>query len=510
MPKDEQGFTLESSVKTLSLKFYGEQVLEFYGTDAERAEVRTYAERLKDATYALKDAEEQDKKGQLDPNEVDIDQLRADREQALLDLDAKVTEIVTDRGYWEDFTRNLQSLDPDDVQVFMIVHDKDYNSDDFWLPSVEKPHIHLICRLTPKQGVKRAPLKLRTMLNKLHVRYREDLDKTVVENGVSTIRDFAAMLLYLTHETEQAKRDGKWMYSREEIITNVSDMVYDEILNGLSGRLSDVKLSEKELTTICADAYNAGYSLTDFNLFAKDVGMYSLFSSSKCKVVERFYKNGIDARMNEHRSLDRCIIYMQGRQGDGKTYNSREALQNLGIPPQNILDITNSGSGKFDGVKPSTEAIIMSDVYGKDLLNLLDQYECRLYKRNSGDGCWTGKYLIITTNEDIDTWLDHSAPDEFKPAIKSRLYNTSLMFNKRLQVSSEYCRGNLEKCTRICDMFEAFVNEFHKSISSYTHDNDEAKTCARLFRDRIASKAAEPASEFIPAPEHLGGELGFD
>ena len=92
--KSRSPYTLESVMQSIALKFYPEQIT---GYDAEHAEEPGYSEKL------------------------------------VLDLKTRI-----------------QELDATEMQVLMIVHNADFDHDDYWDPAAEKPHIHIIMRFIDK------------------------------------------------------------------------------------------------------------------------------------------------------------------------------------------------------------------------------------------------------------------------------------------------------------------------------------------------------------------------
>ena len=63
-----------------------------------------------------------------------------------------------------------------------IIHNRDNLDDDFWLPSVEKPHIHVWLKVLGN------PLKLRTLFNKLGINgKRKEDEKLWKKHGAESI-----------------------------------------------------------------------------------------------------------------------------------------------------------------------------------------------------------------------------------------------------------------------------------------------------------------------------------
>ena len=61
-------------------------------------------------------------------------------------LSIKVYDEQLPRG-WNDIKRRIRRTKKSDVQILAIKHHKDFNADDWWEPSNEKPHYHIIVRV---------------------------------------------------------------------------------------------------------------------------------------------------------------------------------------------------------------------------------------------------------------------------------------------------------------------------------------------------------------------------
>lgn len=389
--------TLESSVKTLALKFYDEQLIASFGTQEELNAANSANDAVKKANDALKNASVKDRAN-----------LETAFKQALQASNKLVYDIVDTKGYYQTLCDRIKAFDPDTYQCLTICHDKDFLEDNFFVPSAEKRHYHLIERFTPKQGIKRVPLKVRTWLNALGLKYRAEYDADLILNkGIETVNDFGAYVDYLTHEDKASVLAGKTRYDRDELVSNLSKESIDEIRKGFTGVVTPHKWDRETFQSICESAFKVGYAGQSYTTFADSIGRFVLYSQSKEKVVRRFYDDGLADRINEHREIDRLCLYIQGSHNFGKSRTAELALEALGI--SGTLAITNNGTGKFDAVSVANNAIILDDVTGKDMFNLSDQYECRLYKRNSGDAIWAGSYLIVTNNHPFEDWLKRSA-----------------------------------------------------------------------------------------------------
>lgn len=114
----------------------------------------------------------------------------------------------------------------------------------------------------------------------------------------------------------------------------------------------------------------------------------------------------------------RLCIFISGPPNTGKTYAAEHSV------PGSHLRVGGGGTGKFDNLSPSTNAIIVDDdVCDKNLLILTDNYNCRIYKRGKDNPLWTGNYFIVTSNSTFDEWLYKCGVDSDEwDAIHSRFY----------------------------------------------------------------------------------------
>ena len=128
----------------------------------------------------------------------------------------------------EELTARIKATNKEEYEIMMIKHDRDSAGDDFYMPSTEKAHYHILVRRMNGSKVGNS-VKLRTILKKLGIVFRKGIDdKMRINHGVEGIVKYDAYATYLTHDTEQSIRDGKAHYELEEIVSNLS---IDEIEN---------------------------------------------------------------------------------------------------------------------------------------------------------------------------------------------------------------------------------------------------------------------------------------
>ena len=434
--KSRSPYTLESVMQSIALKFYPEQIT---GYDAEHAEEPGYSEKL------------------------------------VLDLKTRI-----------------QELDATEMQVLMIVHNADFDHDDYWDPAAEKPHIHIIMRFIdkmPNGNIRRE--RIGTILEKLGVTYRPDVDKTLWEqHGVEAIGDFVEYSNYLLHWTEKAKKAGKHCYELNELISNLPMDEVRKILNGhrqISEAAPDenTKTQIETLIGLDRDAYQLGYQLQDFDDWYGSLP-FVVRSHQSMKTIRESYFRGVTARADDpaKNGVLRLCIFIEGEPDCGKTYAAIHALDKMGI---STLQIGGGGTGKLDKLKPSHGAIVIDDDLCPNLLNMSDNYVCQAYRRNRNNPYWCGQYLVVTSNLTFPDWLiacgfhkciaqrwnpeTQKMDDIFEhhDALESRFY-ICRMDDRELKLVSPSKRGTYEEQTKRLDMFACFRDRFEEIAVRYTKD----------------------------------------
>lgn len=375
---------------------------------------------------------------------------------------------------WADVQERIRNIDPSKWQVIAIKHDRDYLGDSFWTPSIEKEHYHIIVRIV--SGV----TKVSTILNALGIKYRKGLDDTLwSKHGVETIAKFSHMAAYLTHETEQAQLDGKEVYELTELVSNLT---IDEIKQVRDGYVrvtkSTGKVSMEDMSTLDEQAWQIGYDLKDFSSWYQSLP-FAVRCNHKMSTVQRRYNLGVHDRAIRREKRIRLCVFIQGKPNTGKTYSTLEALEG-----KRILSIGGGGTGQFDTLEASTEAIILDDDVCKNLLNMTDNYICQAYRRNNNNPYWCGQYFIVTSNHSFREWVEkcgiktqvynrltktYKDTEEYS-AIRSRFYICEIQegtAGRQLLCTQHSTRGELEVQAERYDMYKDFRDKFNKSLSKY-------------------------------------------
>lgn len=290
----------------------------------------------------------------------------------------------------------IKSIDTKYMQVLGIMHYLDTLGDSFWQPSTEKPHYHIILRMTKRTD----RVRVKKALEMLGVAFRPGLDDNLLaEKACETAKHFSAYANYLTHETEQAILDGKARYPIDNIVSNLELYEIEQIRDGYIRPSAKRKLTTEDLIALDTEAYNTGYELKDFDAWYNSLD-FNVRSNAKMKTVKESYYRGVSAKIKERASIVRLCIFIQGPPNTGKTYAASHSIDG------DCLNVSGGGSGKFDNLKASHVGIIIDDDICPNLLTMSDNYICYAYRRNSNNSVWAGTYLIVTSNLTFLEWLE--------------------------------------------------------------------------------------------------------
>lgn len=379
---------------------------------------------------------------------------------------------------------NIFAIDPGDMEVIAIKHDKDEVTDGIWKVSTEKPHFHIIVRMRRKYDNGRvARKKVSTILNQLGIAFRPDTDDLLISSrGLEQVGNFSAYTAYLTHETKQAREDGKHIYKREALVSNLTGEEIDDI------RAKQIKVDDnaikdipRELIRLDTEAYELGYNLGSYAKWYNDLP-FILRSNAKMKTIAERYNAGIEDRIATDNDVLRLCIFIKGAPNTGKTYASMRA-----IPHDEVLRVGGGGSGKFDNLRPDHGAILIDDDKCPNLLNATDNYIARMYRRNSNNPVWAGDHFIVTSNLFFPEWLEGSGlkvraeqkwkngqwiqerPEHYD-AMLSRFFVCEVKeingINKLVLISAS-TRGTQEEQAKRMKMFLEFKEKFDASLAEY-------------------------------------------
>ncbi len=375
-------------------------------------------------------------------------------------------------GGWEAFKERITEIDLSEYQVVAIKHDRDTKSDDYWNPSGVKVHYHILVRkMDSVTAISKNGIKVRTILNKLGIKFRDPDDKALLEHGaLQTAKDFSNFLMYLTDETEEANQDGKERYDVSELVTNMLPEAIDRFRTDYVSSYERTKPSANDMVRLDREAEELGYKLGDYQEWYRRLS-FQMRANSKTRQFIESYNYGADKRMLENDYKLRLCIFISGCADAGKTYTSEMTLKAMGY--HNIVTIGGGGTGKYDSVVPSTECLLLDDDTLDNALNVSDNKICRLYKRNNNNPIWAGEMVVVTSNKSFNDWAKacKGVDKEHIEALRSRFYICHVEKTEdgtmKLICDSPSKRGKPEEQIKRKEMFLKFRDLFMRYILNY-------------------------------------------
>lgn len=501
-------YTLASSMRSIDFKFYGEQLVYTYGTAEENLKIQEYLEQKKylQSLYA---------------DNIKQNTLSADIQNMLnkleSDLAAYVASIV--KPYEEKFYDTVKTYP---ATCFAIKHDKDTKSDDFFKPSIDKPHYHFCAKYSK-------PVKLGQIIifdeQNLDSKYavvcfNPEYDLNLAQNTVSSVKYWANDVLYFLHQTIKAELDGKYEYPR-------SSLYYDNMEHPAQQRLVK-ELLDKEYTRqhpepkdddgLCscpeelktreeaiAYARNLGK-----NLLPYDVTVFSdkmLLKQGVISICQKIYDAEVEkafADLPYHNQ--RTSLYIYGQPNLGKNHATLSALKQLGYNLGDIYFISGSSrTSTWDGLKATHKVLVIDDndaISSQDILSLTDNKKVRLYKRNKGIAPWCGELVVILSNKSFESWVnyDEEALSRFPEKIKKQAKIDYEAQKSRFTIY--YCDedGLHRKNSSTRGSYTSLLLSAGISISFSTYFNDSLRRYTdmkRLQKELRDSKVLVSLSEYL-------------
>lgn len=453
-----------ATVKTLNLKFYAEQLMFGFMSDEE---LRNYSDRL------LKNHQfhsSQKKYG----------------EKTLAQSENNEFTFLFDR-----FKELVNSFSKD-FQVIGIIHDKDETADpeDYFLLSSIKSHCHLMLRRTDKK-----PFRINKVLDSLGICYRRYIDNELWGYSVSTCKNWQASVAYLTHETTQAMADGKNIYDREEIFSNCETSLIDDFREGYNVSAEHIRVTQGELEIYDRLFYQKGYDLEDFDKLYDSLD-FRIRSHCKMKTIRESYQRGVKERLKvDPPEVVRTCIFIEGPPNTGKTYSITKAARELF---SNVFSISGGGSGKFDDMPSSTDAIIIDDCVCSNLLNMTDDKVASVYKRYSGNPIFKGELFIVTSNVSLYDWCEQcglrvknvgysGTLNKHGDAMRTRFLEfvvQDMGDHNQIMISGgiDHMRGDPDKKQQKLDLANKLISRANEIMAEYVQSEEtELKFDYKLF-----------------------------
>ena len=104
--------------------------------------------------------------------------------------------------------------------------------------------------------------------------------------------------------------------------------------------------------------------------------------------------------------LPRLSIIISGDGNVGKSFNTKLACKDMKL---NVCEAV-FGSGKYDNLTAGDDVLLFDDTYASQLLEVSDNRPVAVRRRNTNNSPWVGRYMIVLTNQDGDSWLKSSSP----------------------------------------------------------------------------------------------------
>ena len=431
-------YTLESTMRTISLKFYDEQIINGIGSDDDKNSLKEYQNIFQ---YESEQTNSEDaKKTLLDGYNHQVEEL-AD----------KLVPLFIDR---------IRSIDKSKMEIFGICHDLDTLTNDFFQPAIEKRHYHLI-----GFSISSVPYKLRSWLKAIGIVFTQD-DTNIVKS-IETVSHKCEMLNYLTHETEKAIKDGKYVYTDDKIFTNVNICTLNSYRNRDNNGTSS-NISQEELVALDNRFYQLGYSAMSFDdSFHNLTPMYRKHSGLK-SLLQDSYQKGLFDNIQQQPEIDRLCIYIEGASNTSKSYSAYNAAKAL---YSSVFVVDGGRTGSFDDYQVDTKCLIVNDYYLPNILNVCDNKKAKLYRRNSNSPYCLADVVIITGNKPFNVWLNDCNITDInqQKAMSTRFFVCQMeqvtdYYQARLIYKPLSIRGDYEsKCWR----FIHFIDKFNEIAKTY-------------------------------------------
>lgn len=303
-------------------------------------------------------------------------------------------------------------------------------------------------------------------------------------------REHIRTIVYHTHETQDAKDKQKHVYSRDKAITNIDVdtlaayyteffTVMDHMSGSLKERMKFAALDRLQKAGINRLALQYGESGGDFSDFwFGEMPELVRTHDDVHKTALQHYARGLDTYLDGPASLQniRCAIFINGDADGGKTYNSIVACKQL---VGNCYDVDSGKTGKFDRLRHTHKAMVVSDTSLPDILAAADNKFVQLYRRQENNPIWSGQYLVVTYNGTLDDYLDKFYRDSCnqrmsesrRNAIHSRFYEC-ILSDGALQLVHPSTRGDAATQHARNVMFADFYKAFMLSIATYVKSAD--------------------------------------
>lgn len=448
----------KSQVTTLALKFYAEQLMT--GDERQkysdlRAKLDTIPETV--ATYST-------------------------YKHAILVMETTANRRLIDK---------IKKVDRKQWSIYAVYHNRDTkrSPDDLYEIATKKGHWHFyIWRNGEDSGRRSRPrFRIGSVLKHFEIYFEGKEDQKLWDHrGAELIRaDVCASVAYALHETRQAIADGKAPYKISEIVTNQpqeSIAAYLQKYRKISAKKKNI-----DWELLYSECFQLGLKCGDASRYLESTLSVSNLATREAQLCRKKYEEGLAIGVGRIPSITRCSILIHGAGDLGKSYTTRKTLRDL-VPE---VYIASKGSGKYDGLRPTTGAMIFDDIFPSDARNVFDNAAVVLHRRNSGDRPWLGTYAVATTNAVPLAWFANSigahkyieTRSEFEEdlynsekqavsALRSRMYVCTITPDCSkgqfvLKLEQKQTRGTAQSQAEHDEMFYKFKKIFDNYLFDY-------------------------------------------
>lgn len=426
----------------------------------------------------------------------------ADRKKytALLQLNNRKANKICkemESNYCKKFWLLVSNFKYKDYQVCAIYHNKDLteSEDSPFEVSSKKGHWHvLVWRDSWKKPKKR--FRVGTIVRKLGLAYAPKMDSEIWrKHGAEVVeQSIANFFAYLTHETDQAILDGKTAYSRAEVAKNFDDAIANQMYSYYQ---KSKKKNSIDWDLLAEEAYQLGLNVGDYDKWVDTKLSIKQQAQVTTRKIHEKYMDGLELGIERIGALTRCSILLHGTGNIGKSYTTFEALKKMNLKVYSARE----KSGKYDGLSAQDQALVFDDVGVSQALNVFDNRAVILHRRNSGDRPWLGNYAIVTTNAEPDEAISSmlgmgvSDVDLMTPtqratfeALKSRLYICCIK-NGELFLEKAQHRGDQLSFDLHDKLFIKFKKAFDAELKNYDKESKPVSKLEQLFCNFDKSKS---------------------
>lgn len=478
---------IDSKVKKICIKCYYEQIVRYYGDESENETIHKFASDLVDVYECIKS----------ENDEVIISALNKRKDEILAEKRKYLNDICQNKGYLQNFFSRVRTLDKSTFEGYAILHNKDVFWDDFFNSHEEFEHIHVVIRGTCyDKSVNRRAFKVSDILDLLGLKFDENLDRSILDNhAIEVCNNFEQFVKYLTHETRESEVDGKYPYSRDEVITNMSAEEYREIIETVD-RLDKRTIKKDDIIALMKPFRDMGKQMISFeDCLLRTCGEYvrDYIKSTPTfkKTLIDAYNEGLDVAINERKYIDRICIYIYGKSEIGKTTAVEYLCRKLGYSGNDIY-VVRQGSGKYDGLNANHKILFCDDTSLQDILVVADERAVALHRRGSNDRPWVGNLVICTSNKTPSEFFHEDVSDESTAGRISRFAIVRACEDGKLILERPIMRGSrtekvYEKKKKVLEYLEIM----QESTVSYCSRYQSKEEDVLKFKSRYENVAVQ-------------------